>query len=123
MYPAGPRGKVTYPPDSAALVGAASADVLRDVPAPARLVRRYGTLAPQVWALTREWPWLSEPVAPGCPTIGAEFAYGVLAEGAMTPEDLVERRTRVSMVEADMEAARATAQRVLETLRRLRAVR
>ena len=100
------------------LVGAAPAEVLRGVAAPARLVRRYGTLAPQVWALTREWPWLAEAVAPGCPTIGAEFAYGVLAEGALTAEDLLERRTRVSMVEADVAPARAVAERVLEALGR-----
>ena len=99
------------------LVGAASAEVLREVAAPPRLVRRYGTAAPQVWALTRQAPWLAAPVAPSCPTIGAEFAYGVLAEGALDAEDLLERRTRVSMVDADVPAARETAERVLAELR------
>ncbi len=101
------------------LLGAAQAEVLRGVAAPARLVRRYGTVAPRVWALTEQAPWLAEEVAPGCPTIGAEMAYGVLAEGAMTAEDLLERRTRVSMVDADMAAARITAERVLDEVGRV----
>lgn len=95
------------------LLGAASADLLRRVEAPTRLVRRYGTLATQVMDLVATDPALGEPIAPGCPTIGAELAYAVAHEGAITVEDLLERRTRVSFVEADVAPATAAAERAL----------
>ena len=80
---------------------------------PTRLVRRYGTLAPDVVALAEADPGLAEPVAPGCPTIGAELAYAVTHEGALTVEDLIERRTRISFVDADVAPATAAAERLL----------
>lgn len=96
------------------LVGAADPATLRHVPAPARLVRRYGTEAPQVAALAdRFGPWLADPVAPGCPTLGVELLHGMLAEGAITVDDLLTRRTRVSMVAADLAPAIPVAERVL----------
>ena len=98
------------------LLGAAPAHLLHRVDAPARLVRRYGTLAPDVAALADVHPSLAEPVALGCPTTGAELAYGVLHEGALTVADLIERRTRVSFVEADVAPATRVAERVLASL-------
>ena len=95
------------------LLGAAPPHLLERVAAPSRLVRRYGTLAPDVLALAETDPSLAEPVAPGCPTIGAELAHAVAHEGALTVDDLVERRARITFVEADVAAARATAERVL----------
>ncbi len=96
------------------LVGAADPATLRRVPAPARLVRRYGIEAPEVAALAdRFGVWLSEPVAPGCPVRGVELLHGVLAEGAVTADDLLTRRTRVSMVDADLVPATPVAQRIL----------
>ncbi len=100
---------------SLALVGGADPVTLRRVPAPARLVRRYGIEAPQVAALAdRFGAWLADPVAPGCPTLGVELLHGVLAEGAITADDLLTRRTRVSMVDADLVRATPVAERVLE---------
>ena len=32
----------------------------------------------------RQQPWLAEPVAPGCRTIAAKFAHGVLHEATAT---------------------------------------
>lgn len=95
------------------LLGAAPAHLLAKVDAPTRLVRRYGTLAPQVLAMAEADPALAGPVAPGCPTIGAELAYAVTHEGARTVEDLLERRTRVSFVDADVAPATAAAERAL----------
>lgn len=99
------------------LLGAAPADLLRRVDAPTRLVRRYGTFATQVMDLVASNPGLGEPIAPGCPTIGAELAYAVAHEGALTVEDLLERRTRVSFVEADVAPATAAAERALTLVR------
>ena len=74
-----------------------------------RLVRRYGAEAGDVAALAARDPRLLEPVAPGVPVLGVELAWGVHAEGALTPEDLLERRTRLSLVDAWHEAARPAA--------------
>ncbi len=104
------------------LIGAASPTSLRRVPAPARLIRRYGMEAPEVAALAqRHGAWLADPVAPGSATIGAELLHGILAEGALTAADLVERRTRAALVDADREAATATAERVLDLAHSIRA--
>jgi glycerol-3-phosphate dehydrogenase len=96
------------------LVGAASREALTRLPAPARLVRRYGTEAAVVAQLAADHPDLAAPVSDSCPTTGAEMLFGVLHEGALTVEDLVERRTRVSFDEAALPAGRALAAQVLE---------
>ncbi|HSP39483.1 MAG TPA: glycerol-3-phosphate dehydrogenase/oxidase [Frankiaceae bacterium] len=93
-------------------VGAAPRDSLAGVDAPQRLVRRYGTEAPALAALAATDRSLAEPVA--AEVLGAELAWGVLAEGALTVEDLLERRTRLSFVPSEMEAARPAAERILE---------
>ena len=77
---------------------------------PARLVRRYGSEAGDVAALADVDPRLLEPVAAGVPVLGVELVWGVLAEGALTPEDLLERRTRLSLVDAWGLAARPAAE-------------
>jgi glycerol-3-phosphate dehydrogenase len=89
------------------LVGA-STGPCRDVPA--RLIRRYGGEAAQVAVLADEDPRLLEPVAPGVPVLGVELRWGVVAEGALTAEDLLERRTRLSLVDAWEEASRPAAE-------------
>ncbi|MCU1591608.1 MAG: dependent oxidoreductase [Frankiales bacterium] len=72
---------------------------------PARLVRRYGTEAGQVAALAAADPRLLDPVAPGVPVLGVELQWGVVAEGALTAPDLLERRTRLSLVDSWAAAA------------------
>lgn len=100
------------------LVGAANRHILTQLSAsgraPERLVRRYGTLAPGVVSLIQYDRSLAEPVAPGCPTIGAEFAYAIGHEGALEVSDLIERRTRVSFVENDLPAATEIARQLLD---------
>jgi glycerol-3-phosphate dehydrogenase len=85
-------------------VGRVAADV------PTRLVRRYGAEAGAVAALAEGDPRLLEPVAPGVPVLGVELTWGVAAEGALTAQDLLERRTRLSLVDAWAEAARPAAE-------------
>jgi glycerol-3-phosphate dehydrogenase len=96
------------------LVGAASRAALARVPAPAHLVRRYGTEALAVHELGQRHPRWAAPVAPGCATTGAELLFGALAEGARTVEDLLDRRTRVSLVDGDRDAAVPVARAALE---------
>lgn len=69
---------------------------------PPSLVLRYGAEAPNVLAAaTCERP--GEPVADGIDVIRAEFEYAVSHEGALTVEDIVDRRTRIGLVTADRE--------------------
>jgi glycerol-3-phosphate dehydrogenase len=99
---------------STPLLGAAPQSTLRTVAAPARLVRRFGTEAPQVAALADDDTTLLAPVAEGLAVLGVEFAFGVLAEGALTVADLLERRTRLALVPEDAECARPVAERIIE---------
>ncbi|KMV23278.1 glycerol-3-phosphate dehydrogenase/oxidase [Mycobacterium heckeshornense] len=69
---------------------------------PASLVARYGAEAPSVLAAaTCERP--TGPVADGIDVIRAEFEYAVTHEGALTVDDIVDRRTRIGLVPADRE--------------------
>lgn len=77
------------------LVGAASARRLDEINADERLVRRYGVEAPQVLALADDRPELLERVVPQLPVIRAELVWAMRHELAMTPEDLIDRRTRI----------------------------
>ncbi|MDT7537427.1 MAG: glycerol-3-phosphate dehydrogenase [Actinomycetota bacterium] len=92
------------------LVGA-TGSASRDVPP--RLVRRYGAEAKQVASLADNDPRLLEPIAPGLPVLGVELQWGVIAEGALTAEDLLERRTRLSLVDSWHVAARTAAEAAL----------
>lgn len=76
------------------LVGAWPRERLSDIAAAPRLVRRYGTEAPVVAGLPdgRDGPR---------GVTAQELAWGIAAEGALTPEDLVDRRTRLGLVEED----------------------
>ncbi len=100
-----------------AVVGAAEpgAPVAVDATVPARLVRRYGAEAGAVWSLGESRPWLREPIADGVPILGVELAFGVEAEGALDVADLLERRTRLSLVPADLAAGSGRAHAVAES--------
>lgn len=58
------------------------------------LLERYGTLAPEVLELAGSVPG---PVAGAPEYLAAEIAYGVRAEAALHLEDLLTRRTRISI--------------------------
>jgi glycerol-3-phosphate dehydrogenase len=90
---------------SLALLGAADRSELSKLAAPARLVRRYGTEALAVAALAEDDPALAAPVAPGIGVLGAEVVWALRMEGALTVEDVLERRTRLSLVADDAQAA------------------
>lgn len=79
-----------------------------------RLVRRYGTEAPLVAALAREDPSLAEPVAPGLQVTGAEFFWALRHEGALDASDLLDRRTRVGLINTDRRAAFPAAWRAVQ---------
>jgi glycerol-3-phosphate dehydrogenase len=92
------------------LVGAAPRPALPRVPAPARLVARYGTEAPVVHAMG------AEPVVDGRDETVGELRFAALHEGARTVADLLDRRTRIGLVPADRAAAVPVAEDVLAEL-------
>ncbi len=87
------------------LVGALSnpgTDVALTTDLPASLVARYGAEAANVVATaTCERP--AEPVAEGIDVIRAEFEYAITHECALDVDDILDRRTRIGLVQSDRE--------------------
>jgi glycerol-3-phosphate dehydrogenase len=76
---------------------------------PSSLVARYGAEAPNVIAAAScERP--TDTVADGIDVTRAEFEYAVTHEGALTADDIVDRRTRIGLVEADRDRVLAVAE-------------
>jgi glycerol-3-phosphate dehydrogenase len=79
---------------------------------PSSLVARFGAEAPNVIAKAScDRP--IDPVADGIDVTRAEFEYAVTHEGALTVDDIVDRRTRIGLVESDRAAAVAAAEEML----------
>lgn len=95
------------------LVGAADRAALGDVPAPLRLVRRYGTEAVDVLAQADGDPELTRPLAPGVDSTMAELLFAVRHEGALDESDLLDRRTRIGLSAVDRQACLPAARRAL----------
>lgn len=79
-----------------------------------RLRRRFGTEAAAVAALAESDPALAEPVAAGVAVLGVEVFWALAHEGALTCDDVLARRTRLSLVPADAAAARPVVARLVE---------
>jgi glycerol-3-phosphate dehydrogenase len=71
------------------------------------LIGRYGTLAEQVIALVEARPPLGEPLPGGGDYLQAEIVYAATHEGALTLEDVLARRTHVSIETPDRGTASA----------------
>jgi glycerol-3-phosphate dehydrogenase len=93
------------------LVGAASPRVLGTVAAPERLVRRYGTEAPQV--LADAPPELREPLTTGRGVTGAEVLFAVRHEGALDADDVLHRRTRIGLVPVEADECRGAVEEIV----------
>jgi glycerol-3-phosphate dehydrogenase len=79
---------------------------------PSSLVARYGAESPNVIASARcDRP--TDPVADGIDVTRAEFEFAVTHEGALSADDIVDRRTRIGLVEADRDRALAVAEDLL----------
>jgi glycerol-3-phosphate dehydrogenase len=103
------------------LLGAATRAELAGIDAPDRLVRRYGTEAPDVLgnalALGLSRAEALASVSPTIPVTLAELVFGVTHEGAADVGDLLDRRTRVGLVPADRVVAEPLARRALAIAR------
>jgi len=97
------------------LVGAPSnpvATLRSSIDLPGSLVARYGAEAPNVIASAScERP--TAPVAEGIDVTRAEFEYAVTHEGALTVDDILDRRTRIGLVAPDRANAAAAAEELL----------
>lgn len=82
------------------LVGAASRAVLSTVDAPARLVAKYGTEAPEVAALD------PTPLTPDLEITAGEVLWALTHEGATDADDVLHRRTRIGLVPSRLAQAR-----------------
>jgi glycerol-3-phosphate dehydrogenase len=78
--------------------------------APPRLVRRFGGEAAELAAAPAE---LLQPVADGVPALGVEVVAAVEREGALTVEDVLDRRTRLGLVPEWSEAARQAVEAIM----------
>jgi glycerol-3-phosphate dehydrogenase len=61
------------------------------------LLERYGSAAPELLAMMRTAPGLAEPVAGAPEYLAVEIAYAARAEAALHLEDVLTRRTRISI--------------------------
>src|SRR5439155_1083986 len=61
------------------------------------LLERYGTLTPQLLGMLADDPTLARPVAGAPEYLAAEVAYAALAESALHLDDVLTRRTRISI--------------------------
>ncbi|MEV6344090.1 glycerol-3-phosphate dehydrogenase/oxidase [Actinoplanes sp. NPDC051851] len=82
------------------------------------LLRRYGTMIDEVLGLVAADPSLGQPLPGATDYIKAEVVYAASHEGARHLEDVLTRRTRISIETADrgVAAARVTAELIAEVL-------
>lgn len=80
------------------LVGAWPRLRLGEIDAPARLVRRYGAEAPFAARLP-DGPSAARGVT------AQELQWGIVVEGALSIDDILDRRTRLGLVAEDREAS------------------
>ncbi|MGW4891667.1 FAD-dependent oxidoreductase [Kitasatospora sp. NPDC004240] len=92
------------------LIGAPAHRDSRPVPAgaPASLVARYGGEAGRVLAAGDH-----RPVVEGLDVTRAEIAFAVRHEGALDASDVLDRRTRIGLVRADADRARAVVEEIV----------
>lgn len=107
---AGPCRTRNLPLVGAAANPAAQQHITSEIPG--SLLARYGAESPGVIAAARcDRP--IEPVVDGIDVTRAEFEFAVTHEGAMDVGDILDRRTRIGLVESDRERAVGAAREFL----------
>jgi glycerol-3-phosphate dehydrogenase len=96
-----------------ALVGAAPRDELDKIAAPARLRRRYGLEARGLVDAAKRDGNALERVLAEDPTLRIELRHGIQHEGALTASDLVDRRTRLGLIDGQRHRALEVAEQML----------
>jgi glycerol-3-phosphate dehydrogenase len=82
------------------------------------LLNRYGSLIGEVLEPAETHPELREELIPGLPYLKAEIRYAVTHEGALSIDDVLSRRTRISFEASDqgLSAVDEVAELISETL-------
>jgi len=83
---------------------------------PARLVSRFGAEAQEIAALAAGDPELLEPLAPEVPALGVEVLAAVQREGAVSADDVLDRRSRLGLVPTWREAGAPAVEQLLASL-------
>jgi glycerol-3-phosphate dehydrogenase len=79
-----------------------------------RLWRRFGAEALELMAMAEDRPEWLEPLAPGVPALGIEAVAAIQREGALTEDDVLDRRLRLGLVPAWYEAARPAVESLMD---------
>ena len=95
------------------LVGAAPREELDMIAAPARLRYRYGSEADGLVEAAGPEAGGVERVLAEDPTLRIEFWHGIEQEGALTASDLVDRRTRLGVIDGQRDRALEVAEQML----------
>ena len=82
---------------------------------PASLVQRFGGEAPAV-VDAAVLPRPLDPIVPGIDVTRAEVEFAVTHEGALDADDILHRRTRIGLVQADADAARPETEAIVGEL-------
>jgi glycerol-3-phosphate dehydrogenase len=83
---------------------------------PAGVWRRFGTEAEELLALAADRPELRQPVIPGTDVLAVEWLAAVQREGALTLDDVLDRRCRLGLVPAWRAEAEEAAAHLLPEL-------
>lgn len=81
---------------------------------PPRLWRRFGVEAIEFMALAKDRPELLAPIVPGLPPLVIEAVAGIQREGALSVDDVLDRRLRLGLVSDWYEAARPAVERLTD---------
>jgi glycerol-3-phosphate dehydrogenase len=81
----------------------------------AHLAAQYGTAAPDVRSAGSGDECLLQPLAPDCPTVGAEIVHAIRAEQAVHLDDILVRRCGVGLAEEPSQALVRAAARLAAT--------
>jgi glycerol-3-phosphate dehydrogenase len=81
---------------------------------PPRLWRRFGVESLELMALAEDRPeWLA-PIEPGLPALAIEALAAIEREGALSLDDVLDRRLRLGLVPEWYEAARPTVESLMD---------
>jgi glycerol-3-phosphate dehydrogenase len=108
---AGPCRTATLP-----LVGAPARAMRVPAGVPPRLWRRFGVEALELAALANDRPEWLEPIAPGLPALAIEAVAAIEREGALSDDDVLDRRLRLGLVSEWYEAARPAVELLMDGL-------
>lgn len=96
------------------LVGAPPRPMQAPRGVPHRLWRRFGAEALELMALAKGRPEWLEPIVAGLPALGIEAVAAIEREGALSVDDVLDRRLRLGLVPSWSEEARPAVESLMD---------